>query len=344
MKPLDQKVIAVLARMEYVNGFLTFHSEDAVLSRELYLAVKAVIELLGGKYNTRIKAFKMGYNPSETIETIVNTSLVPKKGTFEYFPTPKVVVEQMLEIAYLGENVEKLKFLEPSAGSGAIVEGLRSIGATYIDCVEIDPIHRETLRRKGFNVVSGDFADFQATTYYNGIVMNPPFKNYAEHLWKAWQLLDLDGVLTSIVPKGFKTSDKHTIKGFRELLYRYNGVVIDLPDNSFKDSGTAVQTCIISVQKGNIQYKTQPFEGFNTYLAYFVVYFILNHYPLYLRLKQLCTEGLTLDTCKGLILESCELYLREYNSPYEFTADQLTEDIYKEVFEYFCENQSEYKS
>jgi len=62
-------------------------------------------------------------------------------------------------------------------------------GSREVDCIEINPELLPVLREKGFNVVGFDWLDYAGISYYDAIVMNPPFSNGEEHLLKAWDFL-----------------------------------------------------------------------------------------------------------------------------------------------------------
>lgn len=103
----------------------------------------------------------------------------------EFYPTPEELVNKMLD----GVNLNYVKtVLEPSAGKGDIVQGLKS-HAKYqnldIDCVEINKDLRNCLKGAGYRVVGDDFLTYSTMKQYDLIVMNPPFSNGDAHLLKA---------------------------------------------------------------------------------------------------------------------------------------------------------------
>lgn len=115
------------------------------------------------------------------------------KGTFfgvDFYPTPKSVAEQMLSDTDLfGKTV-----LEPSAGSGNIVDVLKERGAEVIAC-EIDPRLRAVLDRK-CSLIGSDFLKVTSDqiSHVDVVVMNPPFSKAEEHILHAWD----------VVPEGCK--------------------------------------------------------------------------------------------------------------------------------------------
>lgn len=106
----------------------------------------------------------------------------------EFYPTPEELVNKMLD----GVNLNYVKtVLEPSAGKGDIVQGLKS-HAKYqnldIDCVEINKDLRNCLKGAGYRVVGDDFLTYSTMKQYDLIVMNPPFSNGDAHLLKALKM------------------------------------------------------------------------------------------------------------------------------------------------------------
>lgn len=129
-----------------------------------------------------------------------------------FYPTPELLADTLLAGIdwYMIESV-----LEPSAGKGdlamAVVrkKNLRNgwynrteaeaIGRVDIDCIEIDPVLRQTLEGKGFRVVHDDFLSFETQKRYSLIVMNPPFDQGDKHLLKALELMEHGGSVRCIL-------------------------------------------------------------------------------------------------------------------------------------------------
>jgi hypothetical protein len=111
-------------------------------------------------------------------------------------------------------------FLDPSAGKGDIAdviknpmtweefqvehpidpgEDLRNYRAAHhwdgdnrharIDVIENYPDLIAVLRGKEYDVVGFDWLTYEGVSYYDAIVMNPPFSDGAKHLLKAWDFL-----------------------------------------------------------------------------------------------------------------------------------------------------------
>lgn len=109
----------------------------------------------------------------------------------EFYPTPKNVINKMLEpYKYRLENYQ---ILEPSAGNGAIVDYISEkqlSRKTNIYCIESNPDFIYTLQGKGYSVVGNDFLNYYPYHDFSLIVMNPPFSNGDAHLLHAWEILN----------------------------------------------------------------------------------------------------------------------------------------------------------
>lgn len=166
-----------------------------------------------------------------------------------YFPTPKNVVNRMVEEADIkpGMNV-----LEPSAGSGHIADLAKEAGAN-VDTVEINHTLRGILQDKGHNLVGSDFMQFNEKNKYDRILMNPPFEKGQDidHVMHAYDLLKPGGKLVAIMSEGaFFRSDKKA-KQFQEFMKHVDGHSEKLPEGTFKQSDrqTGVNTRLVVINK-----------------------------------------------------------------------------------------------
>lgn len=124
----------------------------------------------------------------------------------QFYPTPKNLVDQMLELV----DWDRVQFaLEPSAGKGDIAQGIRERMKVermkvkqkplQLDCVEIDSDLRAVLRQRGYTVVANDFLEWDAQTRYDLIMMNPPFKDGDRHLLHALDLMKHGGQIVCLL-------------------------------------------------------------------------------------------------------------------------------------------------
>lgn len=165
----------------------------------------------------------------------------PRAGTavargLQYYPTPSAVVERVLGGLYIksGERV-----LEPSCGCGRFMDALRERGARPFG-IEVDPGRAAQCRAKGHNVLLSNFLETEPAGDFDQVVMNPPFygQHYAKHVAHALRFLKPGGVLTAILPA--------TARYDHGLL---DGEWNDLPVGSFSESGTNINTTILTIRR-----------------------------------------------------------------------------------------------
>lgn len=166
-----------------------------------------------------------------------------------YFPTPKVVVERMLQLAHIEPG---MTILEPSSGKGNIVDLIKLYHPTCsLSVIEINHTLRQILKAKGYNLVGTDFLEHKER--YSLVLMNPPFDQDIKHVRHAYSLLNSGGRLVAIMSESpFFRMDKESI-AFRNWLDEVNGTSEKLPDGSFLESerSTGVAARIIVIDKAS---------------------------------------------------------------------------------------------
>lgn len=152
----------------------------------------------------------------------------------QYYPTPTAVVERVLDGIYIREGE---RVLEPSCGCGRFLDALRAKGAEAVG-IEVDPGRVAQARAKGHRVQLANFLETVPTGDYSRVIMNPPFygKHYAMHVEHALKFLKPGGTLTAILPA--------TARYDHGLL---DGRWEDLPVGSFSESGTNVNTTVLTM-------------------------------------------------------------------------------------------------
>lgn len=141
-------------------------------------------------------------------------SILPHTGTDRarstFYPTPEALADRLMQ--GIDWNFVQ-SVLEPSAGKGDLARVAankmyyarrrfpvydehskrEALEQADIDCIEIDPVLRQTMEGQGFRVVHDDFLTFETQKRYDLILMNPPFDQGAEHLLKALELSERGG-------------------------------------------------------------------------------------------------------------------------------------------------------
>jgi hypothetical protein len=155
----------------------------------------------------------------------------------QYYPTPTKVVDRVIDGLY--DLREGMQVLEPSCGCGRIMDAIRDTKAT-VTGIEYDPNRAAEAREKGHKVMIANFLEVPADPRFDFVVMNPPFygKHYVKHVQHALEFLKPGGRLVAILPV--------TARYDHKIL---DGQWNDLPVGSFSESGTNVNTTILTIHK-----------------------------------------------------------------------------------------------
>lgn len=160
----------------------------------------------------------------------------------QLFPTPVEVARRVYELADMPPGAE---VLEPSAGTGAMLDGFRWLPfPSRLAMVEVNRRLASALRERFPNaqVHCGDFLEMGAEQLgtFDRVVMNPPFENASDvaHVLHARRLLKPGGRLVSVVANGPRQ---------RAKLEPIASAWVDLPAGSFAESGTGVNTAIVVI-------------------------------------------------------------------------------------------------
>lgn len=242
---VDTEVLSVLDRAKTEGNALYLVGQ---LERPLYIKANNVLEAAGGKWNRKAKAHIFDGEAAERIEQILLTGSIDiPKDEFEFFPTPPDVAARVIELADICAGH---RILEPSAGRGALVEPLESLGVS-VDCVEKMPANAKHLFDLGWlnRVAEGDFLTIEPVPDYDRVLMNPPFGKQSDikHVMHALRFLKPDGLLVSIMAAGIVFRDNKLTVSLRNLIRERGGDIEALPEGSFKSSGTGVNTVIVTI-------------------------------------------------------------------------------------------------
>lgn len=161
----------------------------------------------------------------------------------QLFPSPIELAERMVYLAHPGDDH---KILEPSAGTGRLLDAIFSNGieTEQVEAVEIEYHLIQPLRDKhpGLTVHHDNFLTMAPEPRFDRILMNPPFKNGADilHIKHAYSFLAPGGRLIAICAGGPRQK-----QAFEECATFWE----DLPDGTFKDEGTNVRTALLILEK-----------------------------------------------------------------------------------------------
>lgn len=113
----------------------------------------------------------------------------------DLYPTPKEVIYKMLQSIDVSDKV----ILEPSAGTGNIVDCLKELGAKEIIACEVDSNLRKILSNK-CHIVDYDFLQLTSdkVSHIDMIVMNPPFLADEKHILHAYDIAPVGCIIISL--------------------------------------------------------------------------------------------------------------------------------------------------
>lgn len=239
---VDDEVLAVLSAAEATGNNVVLIGQ---LDRKLYERTNKVLEAAGGKWNKKARAHVFEAEAAERMDQIILSGMVEvPKDEFNFFPSPPAVVERLMDLA----DIERgMRVLEPSAGKGAIAYACADLGAT-VDCYELMDANFVALAGDPTlgPVTKADFLTIEPSPIYDRVVMNPPFLKQSDikHVLHAHKFLKSDGLLVAVMSAGveFRTDARTT--AFKQFVEDHSGHIEQLPENSFKASGTGVRTVI----------------------------------------------------------------------------------------------------
>ena len=168
----------------------------------------------------------------------------------QFYRTPSKVMSILLDNLDIPRGA---RVLEPSAGDGAIVAALIPTGAR-IDAIEVDIGRAGQLNRFPVSVQCANFLTVNPRPEYDYVIMNPPFygTHWMEHVKHAFDFLKPGGMLRAILPATAEVGDTARHEAFRLWASQHRSWVNpfqDLPLESFVESGTRVNTVILTLRK-----------------------------------------------------------------------------------------------
>lgn len=193
----------------------------------------------------------------------------------EFYPTPDAVIAKMIEP--YADILSTATILEPSAGSGAIVDYITTKGLKVpyttkrgetlmmnvtakkekIYTCEHNPELQLILQGKGYRIVADDFLSYRPDTRFNLLLLNPPFSCGARHLLHAWEILqsgDIACLLNAETVRNVCTKERERLKA----IIAENGSVEYLgPVFRTADNPTDVDVALVRLHKES---KEDPFR------------------------------------------------------------------------------------
>jgi hypothetical protein len=228
------------------------------LDRRQYTDINKVLLTIWLKWNWWKKAHIVEWMSEEelkdTIDDICETweveTLQETIKKFQFYPTPKEVAEYLVELADLKEDDI---VLEPSAWLWNIADVIKEkyvdekweIYNSLIVC-ELDEAKCEVLQKK-YVTHNWDFLNYKPEYKFNKIIANPPFSKSQDvkHILHMYELLAEWGRIVSIASSSIQWREWKLYDELRSLSPEF----IELPEWSFKESWTMVNTVIVVINK-----------------------------------------------------------------------------------------------
>ena len=118
------------------------------------------------------------------------------------------------------------------------------------DCIETNSELRSILRDRNFNVVGSDFLQFKTESFYDLIIMNPPFSDGAKHLLKAIKIGKKGGsqIICLLNAETIKNPFSNERKALLQELNKYDAQFEYVKDAFVTaDHSTRVEVVIVSL-------------------------------------------------------------------------------------------------
>ena len=208
------------------------------LERATYTKINKCLENIGGKWNRKAKGHIFEDDPTDALENLLLTGeTVDTKKLFQFFPTPREIAKQMVEMA---ELTPQSYVLEPSIGKGDLADVIWEHGVGEIFGVELNPEMKKELNKKPYTSITGvDFLAYvkeiqedKIRSDFSHVIMNPPFARQQDidHIMAAYEALAPGGILVSVATTSWKWRENKKAVDFRlwlaekEAAFDGNGV------------------------------------------------------------------------------------------------------------------------
>lgn len=256
-------ILAVLGAATVDGTKLTLNGQ---LDRKTYEDTNKVLTALGGKWSRKDKAHVFPDPVEGILDQVLNTGTYARtKQDLGQFDTPMELARMVADAAGITAGA---LVLEPSGGMGNLVQAALDAGAGGVTSFEIDPKRVDAMRarfghlrhgesdRSGYIVQVVEYDFLQRKWYdhvndtgscYTHVIMNPPFAGQDDirHVMHAMKFVQPGGTLVAIMSASVLFRDNMLTRGFRAMVEAIGGTITPLPEGSFKESGTAVNTVLV---------------------------------------------------------------------------------------------------
>jgi group I intron endonuclease len=242
---IRNEILAIISSGEFDGP--NFRITAGTLDRKVYQEVAKVLDAVGGKWSRSAKALVFDCDAADAIEPLLLTGEVTRaKQEFGQFDTPETLAEEVVERAEIKPGMH---VLEPSCGIGNMVLAIERVGG-MVRGFEIDDARIAKAKSRcafGLGVLGVDFLAVEPYAKFDVVVMNPPFPKRLdiEHVRHAARFVTRGGHLVAIMSAGVLFREDAKAVNFRSMVKENFGLIRELPPDSFKSSGTGVNTCLV---------------------------------------------------------------------------------------------------
>lgn len=220
-------------------------------NKKSYAEAKKWIEEAGGSWmGGKVQGFTFPFNAERVFNILHEGKRCNLQQDFNFFATPAEVADWLVMLA--GGVHDDEKVLEPSAGTGAIIDAIhRSCPDVIVDCYELMPENKEILSKKDNIRILGDDFTKCDVAQYDKIIANPPFSKNQDirHVRRMYECLNPGGVLAAITGPHWEYGSESECKDFRQWLEDNGGKKFEIEEGTFKESGTGTKTIAIVINK-----------------------------------------------------------------------------------------------
>lgn len=222
-------------------------------NKKSYAEAKKWIEEAGGSWQGgKVQGFTFPFNADRVFSILHEGKRCNLQQEFQFFATPPEVADWLVMLA--GGIHERETVLEPSAGTGAIIDAIhRSCENVVVDCFELMPENVEILNKKtNIRLLGEDFTTANLQLY-DKIIANPPFSRNQDirHVRKMYNALKPNGTVAAITSCHWRIAKEKECCDFRNWLDQVGGVCYSIDQGEFATSGTMIETLAIVIKKQN---------------------------------------------------------------------------------------------
>lgn len=220
----------------------------------------------GGRYVTGRKQFVFddGVDCADLLRRLVAGETVNFQQEYQFFATPEgKAVEAAEEIRSTLGTLRGKRGLEPSAGTGALGNVARQMGADMV-VIEAWNVNAIKLRAQGYDVIERDFLTVtpEEIGTFDFVLANPPFTRNQDiqHVMHMLQFIRPGGALSVIMSTAWLEGKTKAHAQFKDFLATQDVTVTAIKAGAFKESGTVVPTLRLDFRNVNVPRAAEDFH------------------------------------------------------------------------------------